>query len=136
MALATTATVLTALAISEETWKRLPADKKRRIRRLVAKGRISEAKKILGNPIEETDEYIHVRIRSPERYDEESFRVIEFDKDIKATIGCPKGKFKKGKCQVGTQIQKLMFPKPKWSKEKAKKWVKAHPRIRARRKRK
>lgn len=71
-------------------------------------------------------EYIHIRIRSPERYDKDSFRVITFGKGIKATIGCPEGQFKEGECQVGTEVQKLLFPKDKFTKEKVRAWIRKH----------
>lgn len=89
--------------------------------------------------VEVTEEYIHIRIKAPKQYDKKSFRVIQIgpkEKQIKATIGCPKGKFKAGKCQVGTQIQKLIFPTDKWTEKEALEWVKKHPKVKTRKKKK
>ena len=84
--------------------------------------------------IEVTEDYIDIRIKNPEQFDKESFRVIIFDKSIKATIGCPKGQFKQGRCKVGTQVQKLMFPKEKFTRKEALTWVKKHPKLKLKKK--
>ena len=86
--------------------------------------------------IEVNPEYHSIRIRSPGQYDPKSFRVITFDRGIKATVACPKGRFAQGRCQVGTQVQKLLFPKHRYTKEEAKTWLKKHPKIRLRKKKK
>jgi len=52
-------------------------------------------------------------------------RTIEIDaaKGIKAVIGCPKGKFEKGKCTVGTEVQSYLFAREKgWTMTKAEEW--------------
>jgi len=78
--------------------------------------------------VETTPNEIRIRVKSPDKYDPKSFRYITIseDKGIKAVIGCPKGKFKGGKCEVGTEIQSYRFDKEKWSKSEAKKWVEEH----------
>ena len=85
------------------------------------------------------EEYHHVRLRSPKQFDSLSFRVIKFDKGIKATIGCPKGQYHRAreKCKIGTQIQKLMFPVDKYTKKEIKEWLKKHSKkLRLRKKKK
>lgn len=77
--------------------------------------------------------YWHVRIRNPDEFDKDSFRIIEFKEGIKATIGCPKGEWKNGKCRVGTKVQKIMFDKSKFSKKEVIEWLMKH-RIRKKRK--
>ena len=54
--------------------------------------------------------YKHEMKESPKKFDPRSFRVIDIKPGVKATIGCPKGKWddKKNRCKVGTRIQKLM----------------------------
>ena len=81
-------------------------------------------------------EYHHVRIKNPAYFDKDSFRIVRFDKGIKATIGCRKGQFHLGRCQEGTKVQKLLFPKDKYTKGEAKQWVKKHPKIKAKKKKK
>jgi len=73
-------------------------------------------------PWEETDEYIRSGHRSPEDFQEDSFRTITIDADkgIKAVIGKPKGK-------DTTEVQSYLFDKSKdWTVEKAKAWFEAH----------
>ena len=89
--------------------------------------------------VEVTEDYIHIRIKEPGLFDKKSFRVIKIGpekKQITATIACQKGQYKKGKCQVGTQIQKLMFPTEKWTKQEALIWVAKHPKLKIRKKKK
>lgn len=78
--------------------------------------------------VEEKPNEIWVRVKSPARYDPKSFRRITLSKEkgIHAVVACPKGQFKGGKCQVGTEIQAYRFEKDKWTKSEAKKWVKEH----------
>jgi len=73
-------------------------------------------------PWEETDEYIRSGHRSPEDFQEDSFRTITIDADkgIKAVIGKPKGK-------DTTEVQSYLFDKSKdWTVEKAKAWFEKH----------
>jgi len=73
---------------------------------------------------EETEEFVHIRVRDPEDFVEGSFRTIEIDaeKGIKAVIG----KLKSDP-QGSTKIQKFIFDKSKdWTMEKAQAWVKEH----------
>jgi hypothetical protein len=73
-----------------------------------------------------TGDYIHVRVEDPDKYDKDSFRTIDITEGIKARVGCPKGQFTGGKCQVGTQVQVYLFDKDKYTEDKAKKWVEEH----------
>jgi len=76
-----------------------------------------------GDP-EETEGFVHLRVRDPDLFVEGGFRTIDIDakKGIKAVIGKlksdPKG---------STVIQKYIFDKEKdWTMEKAKAWVSEH----------
>lgn len=105
--------------------------------KIKAKGEVTAEKPTVGLPLSPpAEEYHHIRIRTPGQFAKKSFRVITFGEGIKATIGCPKGKFKTGKCTVGTQVQKLLFPKNKYSLEEAKTWVKKHPKLKLKKKKK
>jgi len=76
-------------------------------------------------PWEETQDSIRSGHQDPDKFDADSFRVIDIDPNqgIKAVIACPKGQFKAGECQVGTQTQSFIFTKDKgWTLEKAKQW--------------
>lgn len=87
------------------------------------------------NPVETTEEYIRHRVRDPEQFHKGSFRTISLGDGIKAVIGCPKSAtYSSGKCQDGTQIQTLLFDKTKYTEESARKWVKNHPKVKARKK--
>lgn len=86
------------------------------------------------NPIKRGGDYHHIRIKDPKLYSKNSFRFITFDKGIRATIGCKKGYFRKGKCTIGTEVQSLLFPKDKYTKEGALEWVKKHPKIKLKKK--
>ncbi|MCW4005152.1 MAG: hypothetical protein NWF04_00930 [Candidatus Bathyarchaeota archaeon] len=80
-------------------------------------------------PWEETDDYIRSGHEDPNKYDDDSMRTIDIsvDEGIKAIIGCPKGKFKNGECQVGTEVQSFLFSKDhNWTMTKAKDWFKNH----------
>ena len=104
-----------------------------------AKGEVEAEKPEVGLPLSPpAEEYHHIRIRNPGQFDKLSFRVITFGEGIKATVGCPKGQYHRArkKCKVGTQVQKLLFPKNKYGLEEAKTWVKKHPKLRLRKKKK
>jgi polyhydroxyalkanoate synthesis regulator phasin len=80
-------------------------------------------------PAPETEgDYIIIRVKDPDYFDPDSFRTIEIsaDEGIKATIGCKKGEYEDGKCQIGTEVQRYLFDKEKWTLEKAEAWVKDH----------
>jgi len=69
--------------------------------------------------------YHHIRIKNPDYFDSNSFRVISIGDNIKATIGCKKGNFSGGKCKIGTETQKFLLPKDKYTKTQAEAWVKS-----------
>lgn len=87
-------------------------------------------------PIETSANYHHIRIKKPEEFSKNSFRFIVLGDGIKATIGCRKGYYRSGKCTKGTEIQSLLFPKDKFTRGEATEWMKKHPKIRVKRKRK
>ena len=59
--------------------------------------------------------YIHEVVENKNKFDTRSFRVITLKEGVKATIGCPRGKWSpsKKKCKVGTRMQKIMRLKKK-----------------------
>jgi len=80
-------------------------------------------------PWDETDEYIRSGHRDPDSFDKDSFRTITLSEDegIRAVVGCPKGHFEGGKCNVGMEIQTYLFDKSKgWTMSKAKEWFEKH----------
>ena len=80
-------------------------------------------------PWEETAEYIRSGHQDSNKFDEGSLRTIDIDPNqgIKAIVGCPKGHYKNGKCQVGTEIKSFLFAKKDgWTMEKAKIWFENH----------
>jgi len=80
---------------------------------------------VKGMPWEETGGYIRSGHENPDNYDKDSMRTIDIDlsQGIKAVLGCPKGHFKEGRCDVGTQVQSYLFSKAKgWTMSKAKEW--------------
>jgi len=80
-------------------------------------------------PEPETEgEYIIIRVKDPDYFDPDSFRTIDISKDdgIKATIGCKKGEYEGGKCNIGTEVQRYLFDKEKWTLSEAEAWVEEH----------
>jgi len=71
---------------------------------------------------EETDDFIHIRVRDPADFQDGTFRTIDIDKakGIKAVIGKLKG-------ETSTTVQKYIFDKSKgWTMQSAQAWVKEH----------
>jgi len=80
-------------------------------------------------PWEKTDDYIRSGHGDKSKYDSDSFRTIDISEDegIKAIIACPKGNFKNGEYQVGTEVESFLFSLEKgWTMEKAKQWFNKH----------
>jgi len=77
---------------------------------------------------ETSGDYIIIRVKDPDYFDPDSFRTIDISKEqgIKATIGCKKGEYEGGKCQIGTEVQRYLFDKEKWTLSEAEAWVKEH----------
>ncbi len=76
-------------------------------------------------PWEETKDHIRSAHGNQEKYDKDSMRTINIDeaKGIKAVIGCPKGHFKNGKCDAGTEVLSYLFAKDQgWTMQKARDW--------------
>ena len=72
-----------------------------------------------------TKNLYRARIRDPKSCDINSFRVKTLSKKgIKATICCPAGKFKRGKCKVATVIQSVLYSKKQFTKKQAEKHAK------------
>ena len=81
---------------------------------------------------DETEEYIRHRVADPDRFDPDSMRTIDLDKErgIKAVVGCPKGNYEGGRCKVGMEQQNVMFAKDHgWTMTKAKEWWDSHKSI-------
>ncbi|MBU0893891.1 MAG: hypothetical protein KKF48_02410 [Nanoarchaeota archaeon] len=57
-----------------------------------------------------TKDYKRQRVSNPKNFDPKSLRTIQVSgrKDVKLIVGCEKGKFKKGKCSVGTKLQAIL----------------------------
>jgi len=53
--------------------------------------------------------YCRQRVASPKKFARNSLRTITRG-SVKIVVGCPKGKFKKGKCSVGTRAQTILRP--------------------------
>jgi hypothetical protein len=72
-----------------------------------------------------SDNYIRIRVKDPGDFDPDSFRTIDISEEegIKAVIGCPKGEYEGGKCNVGTETQSYLFLKDKWTVDEAEAWV-------------
>jgi len=73
-------------------------------------------------PWEDSQDYVRSGHRSPDDFEEDSFRTITIDaeKGIKAVIGKPKGK-------DSTEVQSYLFAKDKdWTVDKAKAWFEKH----------
>jgi len=80
-------------------------------------------------PWEETDDYIRSGHQDSSKFDEDSLRTIDIDtkQGIKAIVGCPKGHYKNGKCQAGTEVKSFLFSKKEgWTMETSKKWFESH----------
>jgi len=60
--------------------------------------------------IEETKNYIRERIKDPDYFDKKSFRTIKKG-DHLIIVGCPKGKWKNGRCQAAMELQAILHPK-------------------------
>ncbi|MFH0849087.1 MAG: hypothetical protein V1857_06260 [archaeon] len=80
-------------------------------------------------PWEETEENIRSGHGTPSSLDPDSFRTINIDRDrgIEAVVGCPRGQYKNGRCQVGMKVQSYLFSKLKgWTMDRAKAWFRKH----------
>jgi hypothetical protein len=58
--------------------------------------------------------YQHVRLAPKSKFDPRGFRVIDPGRPgkTKIVVGCPKGRFRKGRCEVGTQPQSMLIENP------------------------
>lgn len=85
--------------------------------------------KVSEKPEPETEgDYIIIRVKDPDYFDPDSFRTIDIsaEQGIKATIGCKKGEYANGKCSIGTEVQRYLFDKEKWTLDEAQAWVDEH----------
>jgi len=64
--------------------------------------------------------YHVVPVCSKGRFAPSSFRTISLGKGIRATIGCRRGQFRKGRCRAGTAVQRLLVPKSMYTFRQAK----------------
>jgi hypothetical protein len=59
--------------------------------------------------------YRHHRQASPAAFDKKSFRIITLSqkKGVRAVVGCPRGHFHAGRCDIGTRVQSILVRKKK-----------------------
>lgn len=53
--------------------------------------------------------YCRRRVENPAKFDRRSLRTIQSG-NVKMVVGCPKGKFHRGQCLVGTRVQTILYP--------------------------
>ena len=96
-------------------------DKKEIVEKLNRKKGTPESKNFKAEIEEAEAKYIRIRQIDPDKFDENSFRIIWLSKSggIKAVIGRLKG-------EKTTTIQSYLFDKEKWTEDDAKKWVEKH----------
>ena len=63
------------------------------------------------NPEGPRSRFRHERVESPRDFDPRSFRTIHSG-GVELTIGCPAGEYKRGRCRVGTRVQRVLKPNP------------------------
>jgi len=58
-----------------------------------------------------TKRFKRIRVKSPKYFDKRSFRIKDIGRPgfTKIIVGCKKGKFKKGRCTIGTQTQAVLL---------------------------
>jgi len=80
----------------------------------------------MAKKIDVTRNYYRARVLSPNVCAKPSFRIktLSKRKGIKATVCCPKGKFKRGRCKVGTVLQSVLYDKGKFTKAQAERHAK------------
>ena len=76
--------------------------------------------------LDATKNLYRARILNPKACAINSFRVktLSAKKGIKATVCCPVGKFKNGRCKVGTVVQSVLYDRKKFTKKQAEKHAK------------
>ena len=78
----------------------------------------------ISKPVEETDEFIHVRVRDPADFVEGSFRTTDFGGKLPKGVQAVQGKLKDS---GDWATQKFIFRKADgWTSEKAQAWAKDH----------
>jgi hypothetical protein len=55
-----------------------------------------------------TKHFLRERIESPSKFDPRSFRIKRVSPTTEIIVGCPKGRFKSGRCLVGTKAQAIL----------------------------
>lgn len=55
-------------------------------------------------------EFVRERVADPAEFDPDSLRTVPQD-DHRIITGCPKGSYRKGRCQVGTRAQSILHPR-------------------------
>lgn len=58
--------------------------------------------------VEKTKNYIRCRQKNPSYFDKKSFRTKTLSNKTKIITGCKKRHFKKGKCNIGVEIQSIL----------------------------
>ncbi len=58
-----------------------------------------------------TKRYKRIRVKSPSYFDKKSLRIKDVGRKgfTKIIVGCKKGKFKKGRCSIGTKTQAVLL---------------------------
>jgi hypothetical protein len=80
-----------------------------------------DQERIVENRVDVTEQYIRIRQKEPDSFQEDSFKIIWISrgKGIKAVIGRLKG-------ETSTTVQSFLFKKDKWTTKKAESWVSKH----------
>lgn len=78
--------------------------------------------------IDESKGEWRVRLRSPGLFEE--FRQVRIGEGIRLVVGCPKGKWERGRCRVGMKGQSLRFDKEVFkTREDVERWLKEHKEV-------
>lgn len=77
---------------------------------------------LLKYSVRDTKNTIRIRIKNPDEFVQDSFKIIPIGRDT--GIRAVAGKLKSGSGTM--QIQAYVFDKSKWTRTKAEAWVKAH----------
>jgi hypothetical protein len=72
---------------------------------------MARRKKPIHCPTGGSARYCRGRIRSPKGFSPASLRTIKAKGGVKLVVGCPRGKFRRGRCVVGTKLQTILYPK-------------------------
>jgi len=73
-----------------------------------------------------TTEDFHRVVVSRKKCAPKSFRykTVSKEKGVKLLVCCPRGEFRKGRCEVGMQARTVLYPKDRYTKREAEKSAK------------